>query len=169
MLSNVGLEKILESPLDCKEIKPVNPKENQLWIFIGRTDAEAVILWPPNVKSWLIGKDPSAGKHWRQEEKGMTQHDMVGWHHWLNGHEFEQTPWDSEGQGSLACCSPWGHKESDLATEKQNHHRSQFLKVNLLLHVYTLCWFYFSWKAKHTHPQWDVFRAHTVSTSCHRE
>ena len=110
----VVLEKTPESPLDCKEIKPVNTKGNQPWIFIGRTDAEtqALILWPPDVKSWLTGKDPDAGKDWRQE-KGMTEDEMVGWHHWLNGHEFEQTPGDSEGQGSLACCSPWGLQESD--------------------------------------------------------
>ena len=87
----VVLEKTLESPLDCKEIKPVHPKGDQSWVFIGRTDAEAEtpIIWPPDVKSWLIGKDPDAGKDWRQEEKGMTEDEMVGWHHWLNGHEFE--------------------------------------------------------------------------------
>ena len=87
----VVLEKTLESPLDCKEIKPVNPKGNQSWIFIGRTDVEAVIpiLWPPDAKNWLIGKDPHARKDWRQEEKGMTEDEMVGWHHQLNGHEFE--------------------------------------------------------------------------------
>ena len=109
------LEKTLESPLDCKEIKPVHPKGNQSWIFIGRTDAEveAPIFWPPDAKSWLIRKDPDAGKDWRQEKKGMTEDDMVGWYYQLNGHEFEQAPGD-EGQGCLACCSPWGHKESDL-------------------------------------------------------
>ena len=109
-------EKTLENPLDSKEIEPVNPKGNQPWIFIGRTDAEAEapILWPLDVKSWLIGKDSDAGKDWEQEEKGMTEDEMVGWHHQLNEHEFEQTPGDSEGQGSLACCSPWGHKESDM-------------------------------------------------------
>ena len=103
----VMLEKTLESPLDCKEIKPDNFKGNQFWIFIGRTDAEAEapILWPPDVKSWLIRKDPDAGKDWREEQKGMTGYEMVGWHHWLNGHEFEQTPGDGEGQGGLACCS----------------------------------------------------------------
>ena len=85
----VMLEKTLESPLDCKEIKPVNPKENQPCIFIGRTDAEAPILWPCAVKNWLTGKDPDAGKDWRQGEKGTTEDEMVGWHHWLNGHEFE--------------------------------------------------------------------------------
>ena len=103
------------SPLDCKETKPVTPKGNQPWIFIGRTDAEASKLWPPDAKSWLTGKDSNAGKDWGQEEKGTTENDMVGWHHWLNGHEFEQTPGDSEEQGSLACCSPQGHKESDMA------------------------------------------------------
>ena len=104
----VMLEKTLESPLDCKEIQPVHPKGNQSWIFIERTDveAEASILWPPDVKSWLIGKDPDAGKYWRQEEKWTTEDEMVGWHHWLNRHEFEQAPRDSEGEGSLACCSP---------------------------------------------------------------
>ena len=114
-LRTVVLEKILESPFDCTEIKPVNPKGNQSWIFIGRTDAEAEapILWPPNVKDWLIGKHPDAGKDWMQEEKGMTEDEMVGWHHWLSRHEFEQTPGDGEGPGSLACCSPQGLKESD--------------------------------------------------------
>ena len=98
-----------------KEIKPVNPKENQSWIFIGRTDAEAEapILWPPDVKSWLLGKDPDAGKDWRQEKKGMTEDEKVGWHHGLDGHEFEQAPGVGDGQGGLACCSPWGRKESD--------------------------------------------------------
>ena len=107
----VVLEKTLESLLDCKEIKTFNPKGNQPWIFIGRTEAEALILWPPDVKNQLIGKDPDAGKDWGQEEKEVTEHEMVGWHHWLNGHEFEQTWGDSEGQGSLAHCSSWGHKK----------------------------------------------------------
>ena len=102
----VVLEKTLESPSDRKEIKPVYPKRNQPWIFIGRTDAEVdiPILWPPDVKSWLTGKDTDAGKDWRQEEKEMTEDEMVGWYHWLNGHEFEQTPGESAGQGSVACC-----------------------------------------------------------------
>ena len=93
----VVLEKTLKNPMDCKEIKPVNPKGNQLQMFIGRTDAEAeaLILWPPDVKKWLIRKDPDSGKDWEQEEKGATEDEMVGWHHWLNGHEFEQTPGDS--------------------------------------------------------------------------
>ena len=112
----VVLKKALESPLDSKEIKPVNPKGNQPWIFIGRTDAEAEapVLWPPDAKSWLIGKDPEAGKDWRQEEKGTTENEMVGWHHRLNGQEFEQTPGDSEGQGSLVCCSSPSHKNLDM-------------------------------------------------------
>ena len=109
------LEKTLESPLDRKEIKQVNPKRNQSWIFIGRTDAEAEvpILWPPDAKNWLIGKYPDAGKDWRQEEKGTTEDEMVGWHHWLNGHEFEPALGVGDGQGGVACCSPWGHKELD--------------------------------------------------------
>ena len=103
------------SPFVGKDIQPVNPKGNQPWSFIRRTDAEAeaLILCPPDVKSQLIGKDPVAGKDWRQEEKGTTEDEMVGWHHGLNGHEFEQTLGDSEGQSRLACCSPWDHKELD--------------------------------------------------------
>ena len=123
--STVVLENTLESPLDCKEIKPVNPEGNQSWILIGRTDEEAPIFWPPDWMSWLIWKDPATGKDWRQAEKGVTGDEMVGWHHWLNGHEFEQTPGDGEGPGSLACCSPQGHKESDLTkwlnNNKENH------------------------------------------------
>ena len=109
----VVLEKTLQSPLDSKETKPVNPKGNQSWIFKGRTDAEAetLILWPPDVKNWLFGKDPDARKDWKQEEKGTTEDEMVRWHHRLAGHEFEQAPRVGDGQGSLACCSPWGHKE----------------------------------------------------------
>ena len=108
----VVLEKTLESPLDCKEIKPVNPKRNQPWIFIGSIDAEAetLTLWPPDAKSRLVRKDPDSGKDWKQEEKWMTENEMVGWHHWHNGHEFVQAPGDGEGQCSLACCSPLGHK-----------------------------------------------------------
>ena len=108
----VVLEKTLESPLDCKEIQPVHPKGNQSCLFIGRTDAEAEtpVLWLPDVKNWLIWKDPDAGKDWRQEEKGKTEDEIVGWHHWLNGHEFEQALEVGDGQGSLACCCPWGCK-----------------------------------------------------------
>ena len=115
------VEKTLERPLDCKEIKPVHPKGNQSWIFIGRTDVEAEtpILWPPDEKNWLIGKDPHAGKDWGQEEKGKTEDEMVGWPHELDGHEFEWTPGVGDGQRGLVCCSPWGHKESDT-TERLN-------------------------------------------------
>ena len=102
----VVLAKTLESPLDCKEIQPVNPKGDQPWIFIGRTDAEAPILWPPDAKNWLIRKDPDAGKDWRQEEKGMTEDEVFRWHHQLDGHETEQALGVSDGQGSLVCCSP---------------------------------------------------------------
>ena len=112
----VVLEKTFESPLDCRKIKPVHPKGNQPWTFIGGTDAEAEApnLWPPDVRSRLIGKDPDAGKDWGQEKKGVTEDEMVGWYHWFNGHEFEQTLGDCEGQGSLACWNPWGRKESDM-------------------------------------------------------
>ena len=112
----VMLEKTPESPLDCKEIQPVHSKGDQSWVFIGRTDAKAEtpILWPPYVKSWLIGKDPDAGKDWRQEEKGTTENEVVGWHHQHNGHGFGWTPGVGDGQRSLAYCSSWGHKESDL-------------------------------------------------------
>ena len=111
---NVVLEKTLESPLDCKEIKPVNPKGSQSWIFFGRTDAEAPILWPSDVKNWLLGKDPDAGQDWRQEEKGTTEDEMVGWHYQLNGHEFEQVLDVGNGQRSHACCSPWGRNEFNM-------------------------------------------------------
>ena len=103
----VVLEKTLERPLDCKEIKSINPNGNQPRIFIGRTDAKAPILWPPDVKSRLTGKESEAGKDWRQKEKGAAEDEMVRYHHWRNGYEFEQTPGDSEGKGSLTCCSPW--------------------------------------------------------------
>ena len=110
----VVLEKTLESPLDCKETKPVNPKRNQPWIFIGRTGVEAPILWPPDVKNWLIGKDPDARKDWIQEEQETTEDEMIGWYFQLYGHEFEQVLGVGDEQGSLACCSPWGHKELDM-------------------------------------------------------
>ena len=120
----VMLEKTLQSSLDCKEIKPVHSKGNKSWIFIGRTDAEAEapVFWPPEANSLLNGNDPDAGKDWGQEEKGTTEHEMAGWHHPLNGHGFEQTPGNSEGRGSLACCSPRGHKESDTAEWLNNNH-----------------------------------------------
>ena len=116
----VVLEDTLESPLDCKEIQPVHPKGDQSWVFIGRTDAKAEtpILWPPHVKSWLIGKDPDAGRDWGQK-KGTTEDEMAGWHHWLDGLEFGWTPGVGDGQRGLACCDSWGRKESDT-TERLN-------------------------------------------------
>ena len=120
MLLNCGVEKTLESPLDC-EIQPVHPKGDQSWMFIGRTEvkAETPILWLPDVKSWLIWKDPDAGKDWGQKEKGITEDEMVGWHHQLNGHGFGWTPGVGDGQGGLVCCGSWGRKESDT-TEQLN-------------------------------------------------
>ena len=117
----VVLEKTLASPLNCKEIKPVHPKGNQAWIFMGRTNAETEtpILWPLDGKNWLIWKDPDAGKDWRREEKGTTEDEMAGRHHWLDGREFEWTPGVGDGQGVLACCNSWGRKESDM-TERLN-------------------------------------------------
>ena len=121
MLLNCGVGKTLESPLDCKEIQPVHPKRDQSWVFIGRTDVEAEtqILWPPDVKSWLVGKDPDAGRDWRWEEKGTTEDEMVGWHHQHDGHGFGWTPGVGNGQGGLACCGFWGHKDLDT-TDRLN-------------------------------------------------
>ena len=128
----VVLEKTLENLLDCKEIKSISPKGNQSWIFIGRTDAEVEtpIIWSPVAKNWLTGENPDAGKHWRQEEKGMTEDEIVGWHHQLNGHEFEQAPGVGDGQGSLACCSPWGHKDS-YTTEQLSSTNSFYYLIAL--------------------------------------
>ena len=119
----VVLEKTLENHLDCKEIQPVHSKGDQSWVFFGRTvgKAESPIFWPPHTKSWLFGKDPDAGRDWGQEEKGATEDEMVGWHHRLNGREFEQAPGVGDGQGSLVCCSPLGLKELDM-TEWLNWH-----------------------------------------------
>ena len=115
------LEKTLKSPLDCKETKPVHPKGDQSWTHIGRSDAEAetLILWPPDEKNWFIGKDPDAGTDWKQEEKGTTEDEMVGWRHHVNGHEFGQALGVGDGQGSLTFCSPRGHKELNM-TEQLN-------------------------------------------------
>ena len=124
----VVLEKPLEILLDSKEIKPVNPKGNQPWIFTGRTDAEAPILWPWDVKSRLIGKDPDARLDWGKEEKEVTEDERVGWQHWLDGPEFEQTSGQSEGQGRLTCCSQWGHRELDTTSWLNN-------KFSLLCHL----------------------------------
>ena len=127
------LEKTPESPLDFKKIKSVNPKGTQSWIVIGRTDAEAEtpILWPPDGKNWLIGKDPDAGKDWRREEKGMTEDEMAGWHHRLNEHEFEQALGVGDGQGSLACCSPWGHKDWETELTDDIQKKKQIFEVIL--------------------------------------
>ena len=134
---NCGVEKTLESPLACKKLQPVHPKGNQSWVFIGMTDAEAEtpILWPPHAKSWLIGKDPDAGKDWGQEEKWTAEDEMAGWHRQLNGHGFEW-PWGvGDGRGGLACCDSWGRKESDT-TER--------LKWTELIgnhtHLSSFCW-----------------------------
>ena len=149
----VVLEKTLESPLDCKEIQQVHAKRDQSWVFIGRTDVgtETPILWPPEAKNWLIGKDPDAGKDWRWEEKGATKDGMVGWYHWLSGQEFEYTPGVGDGQGGLACCSPWGHKESDMPellnwTERSAHRHPMLYALyyqNLVrgFHVNGVLWF----------------------------
>ena len=159
----VVLEKTLESPLDCKEIQPVHPKGDQSWVFFGRTDVEAetLILWPPHAKSWLIGKDPDAGRDWGQEEKGTTEDEVAGCHHRLYGHEFEWTPGVGDGQGGLACSSPWGRKVLDT-TEWLNwteliidikqaaqcmsrcsfpFHFNQW-KISELKWIIKLCWFF---------------------------
>ena len=117
----VALEKTLKSPFDCKEVQPVHSKGDQSWVFFGKTDAKAetLILWPPDVKSWLIGKDPDAGRDWGQKKKGATKYEMAGWHYGLDGYEFEWTPGVGDGQGGLACCNPWGRKELDM-TERLN-------------------------------------------------
>ena len=127
----VVLEKTLESPLDYKEIQPVHSKGDQPWVLIGRTDVEAEnpVLWPPDAKSWLIGKDPDAGKDWGREEKGMTEDEMVRWHHWLDEHGFGWTLGVGDGQGGLACCNSWGRKESDM-TERLNWTELKVLNDN---------------------------------------
>ena len=149
----VVLEETLESPLDCREVKPVHPKGNQSWIFIRRTDAEAEapVLWPPNVKSWVIRKDPDAGKDWRQEENGMTEDEMVGWHHRLSQREFEQGPRDGEGQGSLACYNPLGHKKLDT-TEWLTATTTLFLFYNFYWGIVDLQYYMFKGKEG---SRWD--------------
>ena len=131
MLLNCGVGEDSCESLGLQEIKPVNPKGNQSWIFIRRTDAEtqAPILWPSDEKSWLVRKDPDVGKDWRREEKGTTEDEMVGWHDWLNGHEFEQAPVDDDGQGSLACYSPWYHEESDTTERLNNNNKVPLSKA----------------------------------------
>ena len=137
----VVLEKTLEGPLDCKEIQSVHPKGDQSWAFIGRSDAETPILWPPDVKSWLIWKDPDAGKDLRQEEKGTTEDEMVGWHHLLDGHGFRWTLGVGDEQGGLACCNSWGRKEWDT-TERLNW--TELNKWHWVIH-FKMIGFYVTW------------------------
>ena len=131
----VVLEKTLESPLHCKEIQAVHPKGDQSWVFFGRndTEAETPILWPPHVKSWLIGKDPDGGRDWGQEEKGTIEDEMARWHHWLDGRESQWTPGVGDGQGGLACCDSWGSKESDT-TEGLNWTEVIWLVIYFRVH-----------------------------------
>ena len=159
---SVVLEKTLESPLDWKETQPVNPKGNQSWIFLGRTDAEAEapILWLPDAKNWLTGKDPDAGKDWRQEEKGMTEDEMVRWYHRLDGHEFEQALAGGDGQGSLACCSPRGLNESDTTewlnwTELSLSPACNYLSVMLAVVFLPICY----------EPSFIIYRYYSVKTT----
>ena len=150
------LEKTLESPLDFKEIKPVNPKGNQSWIFIRRTDgeAEAPILWPPDAKSWLTAKDPDAGKDWRREEKGTTEDKTVGWHHQLNGHEFEQASGDGEGQGACHAAVNEVNKESDTAERLSGSNN-----VIVLVLVFRAC--YVEWSQSENEKQILYINAYT--------
>ena len=143
----VVLEKTLESPLDSKEIQPIHPKRDQSWVFIGRTDdeAETPILWPPHAKSWLIWKNPDAGRDWGQEEKGMTEDEMAGRHHWLDGHGFGWTLGVGDGQGDLVCCGSWGSKESDVTerlnwTELKSGYTHYFLTYSHLLETQENSW-----------------------------
>ena len=153
----VVLEKTLESPLDCKEIQPVHSKD-QSWMFIRRTDAEVEtpILWPPHAKSWLIGKDSDAGRDWGQEEKGMTEDETAGWHHGLDGHDSEWTLGVGDGQGGLACCDSWGHKESDTTERTElnwitnwdtsklglSYRESWSISNSIIPKILTETWFY---------------------------
>ena len=143
------LESTLESPLDCKEIKPLNPKGSQPWIFIGRTvaEAEAPTLWPPDAKSWLTGKDPDGRKDWRPKEKGTAENEMVRWHHRLNGHEYEQSPGNSGRQRSLVCYSPWGSKESDTTLWLNNNKKHW---------IYCLLWNRYSTSNLMAMPSMDI-------------
>ena len=141
------LLRLLLDSLDCKEIQPVHPKGDQSWVFIGSNDVEAEtpILWPPDAKSWLIWKDPDVGKDWGQEEKGMTEDEMVAWHHWLNGHGFGWTLRVGDGQGGLACCGSWGHKESDT-TERLDWTVLNFTKWSFLFTFLFTSLFFTKWR-----------------------
>ena len=132
---NVMLEKTLESLLESKKIKPVNLKGSNPWIFIRTSDDEARLYWPPDSNSWLTGKDPDAGKDCWQKEKKVTEDETVGWHYQCKEHELGQTPGDGEGQGSLACCSPWGREESDMTWQLNNHNNNKELAVFLSNHT----------------------------------
>ena len=138
MLLNCGVGEDSWDPLDYKEIQPAHPKGDYSWVFTGGTDVEAKtpILWPSDAESWLIGKDPDAGKDWGQEEKGTTDDEMVGWHHWLNGHGFGWTLGVGDGQGGLACCSSWARKESDM-TEQLNWAEPSFISSICFWILYT--------------------------------
>ena len=155
----VLLEKTLESPLDCKEIQPVHPKGDQPWVFIGRIDAKAEtpVLWPPHAKSWLIGKDPDAGRDRRQEEKGMTEDEMAGWHHWLDGRESEWTLGVGDGQGGLTCCDSWGRKESDTTERLNWTELRRLLSIWLRSKDLTLALVYVLWAGSHMHHLGQVF------------
>ena len=146
----VVLEKNPESPLDYKEVQPVHSEGDPPWDFFGRTDAKAETpaLWPPHAKSWLIGKDSDAGRDWGQEEKGTIENEMAGWHHWLNGHEFEWTPGVGDGQGGLACCDSWGHNESDR-TERMNWTELNWTGLSHLVMSDSL---WFPWTVAHQAP-----------------
>ena len=146
----VMLEKTLESPLDSKDIKPVSPKGNQSWLFIGRTDTEAKTpkLWPSDAKNWLIGKDPVAWKDWKQVEKGTTEDEMVGWYHQLNGHEFEQALGDGEIQGSLECCTPRIHSESDMTEQVNNNKNPNPVKIDSTINRVFVCLFLYLFLSK---------------------
>ena len=142
----VVLEKTLESPLDWKEIQPVHFKGDQSWVFFGRNDAKAEtpVLWPPDAKSWLIGKESDAERDWGKEEKGITEDEIAGWHQWLDGREFEWTPGDGEGQGGLVCCDSWGYRESDnWATElnwtELNRLFTSFWLLTFVRHTMVIC------------------------------
>ena len=149
-MTNLVLEKTPESPLDCKEIQPVHSKGDQSWVFIGRNDAKAEtpVLWPPHANSWLIGKDSDAGRDWGQEEKGTTEDEMAGWHHQLDGREFEWTPGVGDGQGGLAWCDSLGLKELDT-TERLNWTELNIVSLNFVLFYYSFFLLYlkiWNWK-----------------------